>query len=80
MYYYIKQVRHVITFKDCKTDPKPGTRSSNKPYINELIIKDQYFPINRSYLGDESLFDGFLFHQMDLNHQDIPDQSKRRVK
>lgn len=33
---------------------------------------------NRSYLEDESLYDGFLFHERDFNQKDIPDQGKRR--
>eukprot|EP00092_Neocalanus_flemingeri_P043207 GFUD01047564.1.p1 GENE.GFUD01047564.1~~GFUD01047564.1.p1 ORF type:complete len:427 (-),score=76.54 GFUD01047564.1:62-1342(-) len=34
---------------------------------------------NRSYLEDESLYDGFMFHQVDINQADIPDQSKRKT-
>jgi len=33
---------------------------------------------NRSYLEDESLYDGFLFHQYGINQMDVPDQSKRK--
>jgi hypothetical protein len=37
------------------------------------------FP-GRSYLSDLSLYDGILFHQVDINTRDIPNQDNRGVR
>jgi len=34
---------------------------------------------NRSYLEDESMFDGIMFHQPDIFGEDLPDQTKRKA-
>ena len=36
--------------------------------------------LGRSYLKDESLYDAVLFHQVDINQLDIPDQENRKVR